>query len=148
MAGTAEELRAAGLRVTAQRAAVLDVLTAASDEHLSAAEVAERVRARLGTISTQGVYDCLEALLGAHLVRRVDLAGHAALFETARAEGDHHHLLCRRCGVVRDVDRAAGACGEVPAVPGFAVESAEVTFVGLCPTCASAADQPSRPAAN
>ena len=97
-----ERLRARGLRVTAPRAAVLSVLqqAALARQHLSAAQVADRARAELGSLSTQAVYDCLEALTGAGLVRRIEPAGHPALFES-RVGDNHHHLVCRGCGDTR-----------------------------------------------
>jgi Fe2+ or Zn2+ uptake regulation protein len=131
-------LRDAGLRVTRPRLTVLQVLTeaSASHEHLSTADVATRARASLPTLSTQAVYDCLDALTGARLLRRIEPAGSPARYET-RVADNHHHLVCRSCGVVRDVDCATGAapCLEPPAGSGFVVDEAEVVFWGLCPRC-------------
>src|SRR5690606_9737452 len=122
--------------------AVLEVLTdgRASEEHLTAAAVAERVRARLGEISTQAVYDCLDAVTRAGLASRIEPAGHPARYE-ARTGDNHHHLVCRACGLVRDVDCAVGAppCMAPEDDHGFSLESAEVTYWGLCPQCAHVA---------
>jgi Fur family ferric uptake transcriptional regulator len=133
-------LRTSGLRVTAPRSAVLQVLDDATrgQEHLTAAEVAERVRERLGTVSLQAVYDCLDALVDAGLARRIEPAGHAALFE-GRVGDNHHHLVCRQCGRTVDVDCAVGLapCLTASATAGFVVDEAEVVFWGRCPDCQS-----------
>lgn len=138
MPTTAERLRAAGLRVTAQRTAVLDVLSATSGQHLNVSATADLARARLGNVSTQAVYNCLDVLVRAGLANRVEPAGHPARFE-ARVGDDHHHLVCRRCGVVRDVDCALGAppCLTPVTDHGFTFETAEVTYWGTCPSCAA-----------
>jgi Fe2+ or Zn2+ uptake regulation protein len=134
-------LRSAGIRVTRPRAAVLDVLEEARPrhEHLSVAAVAERVRARIGAISTQGVYDCLDALECAQLLRRLEPAGQPALYES-RVNDNHHHLVCRSCSLVTDIDCVVGesACLTPSSTNGFVVDEAEVTFWGLCPSCATA----------
>ncbi|MEE6274330.1 Fur family transcriptional regulator [Georgenia wangjunii] len=141
MAHTPALLRSAGLRATAQRTAVLEVLTEGrtGEEHLTAAAVAERVRARLGDISTQAVYDCLDAVTRAGLASRIEPAGHPARYE-ARTGDNHHHLVCRACGLVRDVDCAVGAppCMTPADDHGFSLETAEVTYWGLCSQCAQA----------
>ncbi|WP_435769741.1 Fur family transcriptional regulator [Nocardioides sp. SYSU DS0651] len=138
MPDTEQRLRAAGLRVTQPRLAVLAVLDRAGAEgaHLRVAELAMRVREILGKVSTQAVYDCLEALTAAGVVRRVELPGSAALFET-RVGDNHHHLVCRSCGRVVDVDCApASAPCLHPSDPhGFAVAEAEVVFWGECAAC-------------
>lgn len=138
MPGSTEMLRAAGLRATAQRAAVLDVLhhAATHGEHLTVQDIGAQVRDRLGAVSTQAVYDCLDALTAGGLAERVDLPGHAALYEAARTE-PHDHLVCRRCGTVRDVPRSDGPCRALPRDAGQVV-AVEATFQGLCPACASA----------
>lgn len=132
-------LRAAGLRVTRPRTAVLEVLddATARHEHLLAAEIGERARARAGGLSTQAVYDCLDALATAALARRVETAGSAARYET-RVGDNHHHLVCRSCGKTVDVDCAVGAapCLEPSSSHGFTVDEAEVVFWGYCPGCA------------
>jgi len=131
-------LRAAGLRVTAPRLAVFGVLDDARDAggHLTAAEVAEAARRRTDGVSTQAVYDCLEALAGAGLVRRIEPAGRPALFE-ARVGDNHHHLVCRGCGRTVDVDCTHGAapCLAPDVDHGFVVDEAEVVFWGLCRAC-------------
>lgn len=130
-----ERLRAAGLRVTAPRVAVLDAVALAP--HSDADRVAVRVREQLGSVSTQAVYDVLRACVGAGLLRRIEPAGSPALYE-ARTGDNHHHLVCRSCDTVVDVDCAVGAapCLEPGAAHGFVVDEAEVVFWGLCPNCA------------
>lgn len=140
-----DRLRAAGLRVTAPRVAVLEALLAGG--HLSADEVAAAARARLGTVSTQAVYDVLHALVAGGLAQHIEPAGSPARYE-ARIGDDHHHVVCRRCGAVADVDAAVGAtpCLEPSAASGFVVDRAEVTFWGLCPACQAASATPEDPA--
>jgi Fur family transcriptional regulator, stress-responsive regulator len=134
-----QRLRGAGLRVTASRVAVLRVLATAHD-HPSVDEVVARVRAQGVRISTQAGYDVCEALHAAALARRIEPAGSPARYE-ARVGDNHHHLVCRGCGMTVDVDQAVGAapCLE-PSAGGapFAVEQAEVIFWGLCPACQDA----------
>jgi Fur family ferric uptake transcriptional regulator len=136
------QLREAGLRVTRPRLAVLDVLTEAHTraEHLSATQVAQRARTRLGSVSTQAVYDCLDVLTAAGLLRRIEPAGSPARFES-RVGDNHHHLVCRGCGRVTDVDCSVGTapCLEPSDDSGFVVDEAEVVFWGLCPTCSATA---------
>lgn len=133
MSGT-ELLRTAGLRVTRPRLAVLDVLQAGG--HLDVDEIATRVRARLDSVSTQAVYDVLGALSRAGLARRIEPAGSPALYE-ARVGDNHHHVVCRGCGTIADIDCAIGEapCLDADRARGFEVDEAEVTFWGLCPTC-------------
>jgi Fur family transcriptional regulator, stress-responsive regulator len=132
-------LRAHGLRVTRPRLAVLDVLDRGG--HLEVDEIAVRVRRRLDTVSTQAVYDVLGALARVGLARRIEPAGSPALYER-RAGDNHHHVVCRGCGRVADVDCAVGEapCMDPSAAQGFVVDEAEVTFWGLCPTCQVATD--------
>jgi Fur family ferric uptake transcriptional regulator len=127
-------LRAHGLRVTRPRLAVLDVLDRGG--HLEVDEIAVRVRERLDTVSTQAVYDVLGALSRVGLARRIEPAGSPALYER-RAGDNHHHVVCRGCGAVADVDCAVGEapCMDPSAAQGFVVDEAEVTFWGLCPVC-------------
>ena len=127
-------LRAAGLRVTAPRLAVLSWL--AEHPHDTADAIAEGVREELDRVSTQAVYDVLHACTRAGLLRRVQPAGHPARFETRVGDG-HHHLLCRACGRTEDVDCAVGVteCLEPSRSAGFAVDDAEVVFWGVCPDC-------------
>jgi Fur family transcriptional regulator, stress-responsive regulator len=132
-------LRAHGLRVTRPRLAVLDVLGRGG--HLEVDEIAVRVRQRLDTVSTQAVYDVLGALARVGLARRIEPAGSPALYER-RAGDNHHHVVCRGCGAVADVDCAVGSspCLDPSAARGFVVDEAEVTFWGLCPVCQVATD--------
>ena len=127
-------LRAAGLRVTAPRLAVLSWL--AEHPHDTADAIAAGVRDDLGSVSTQAVYDVLNACTRAGLLRRVEPAGQPARFET-RVGDRHHHLLCRGCGRTEDVDCAVGvtACLDPSRSSGFAVDDAEVVFWGVCPDC-------------
>ncbi|MFR9752662.1 Fur family transcriptional regulator [Nocardia sp. 004] len=129
-------LRAAGLRVTAPRIAVLNAV--ATQPHADADRVAATVRQVLGSVSTQAVYDVLHACVRAGILRRIEPAGSAALYET-RIGDNHHHLVCRSCGMVVDVDCAVGAapCLEPSDDHGFVVDEAEVVFWGLCPMCRS-----------
>ena len=132
----AEELRGAGLRVTAARVALLE--TVRDGDHLGVDVIASRVRDRIGHISLQAVYDALYALTGAGLIRRLEPAGSPARFE-GRVGDNHHHLACRSCGVVADVDCAVG---EAPCLTasddhGFSVGEAEVIYWGLCPDCST-----------
>ena len=131
---TAEELRGAGLRVTAARVALLD--TVRDGEHLDVEAVAAGVRGRVGHISLQAVYEGLHALTAAGLIRRIEPAGSPARFE-GRIGDNHHHVVCRSCGVVADVDCAVG---EAPCLTasdnhGFFIDEAEVVYWGLCPDC-------------
>ena len=131
---TALALRAAGLRVTRPRLAVLEALAAAPP---SAVEpLVQRVRADLGGVSVQAVYDVLRTLGAAGLVRRIDLAGTPSRYEL-RVGDNHHHVVCRRCSTTVDVDCAIGAapCLDPADAAGFLVDEAEVTYWGLCPDC-------------
>ncbi len=127
-------LRGAGLRVTTQRLAVLDAL--AEFPHATVGVVTSMVRDRLGTVSTQAIYDVLQACVGAGLVRRIEPAGSPARFEI-RTGDNHHHLVCRACGRTTDVDCAVGArpCLTPSEDAGYEVDEAEVLFWGLCPDC-------------
>ncbi|RSN70191.1 MULTISPECIES: Fur family transcriptional regulator [Actinomadura] len=130
----AAELRGAGLRVTAARVAILETVRAGN--HLGVDAVAAGVRERVGRVSLQAVYEALHAMTAAGLVRRIEPAGSPARFE-GRIGDNHHHLVCRRCGTVRDVDCAVGhpPCLEPVDDSGFLVDEADVTFWGLCPAC-------------
>jgi Fur family transcriptional regulator, stress-responsive regulator len=127
-------LRSSGLRVTRPRLAVLDVLTEGG--HLEVDEIARRTRARLDSVSTQAVYDVLGALSRAGLARRLEPAGSPARFE-ARVGDNHHHIVCRGCGEIADVDCVVGErpCLTPSTGHGFELDEAEVTFWGLCPAC-------------
>lgn len=130
----AEWLRSRGLRVTRPRLAVLDVLVQGG--HLEVDEIAHRVRQRLESVSTQAIYDVLGALARAGLARRIEPAGSPARFES-RVADNHHHVVCRGCGEIADVDCAVGSapCLDPSTTHGFEIDEAEVTFWGLCPTC-------------
>ncbi|KAB1924348.1 Fur family transcriptional regulator [Micromonospora arida] len=134
MSGAEELLRSRGLRVTRPRLAVLDVL--AGGGHLEVDEITRRVRERLDSVSTQAVYDVLGALSRAGLSRRIEPAGSPARYE-ARVGDNHHHVVCRGCGEIADIDCAVGSapCLEPNSAHGFEVDEAEVTFWGLCPGC-------------
>ena len=134
---TAEELRGAGLRVTAARVALLE--TVRDGDHLGVEAIASGVRARVGHISVQAVYEALHALTAAGLVRRIEPAGSPARFE-GRVGDNHHHVICRTCGVVADVDCAveAAPCLTASDDHGFAIDEAEVIYWGKCPTCSTA----------
>jgi Fe2+ or Zn2+ uptake regulation protein len=130
-------LRASGLRVTAPRLAVLSALETAP--HSTADDVASHVREALGSVSTQAIYDVLRAFVSAGLVRRIEPAGSSARYET-RIGDNHHHLVCRGCGRVADVDCAVGAapCLDPSRLEGgFTVDEAEVVFWGTCAKCRS-----------
>jgi Fur family transcriptional regulator, stress-responsive regulator len=130
----ASVVRDAGLRVTAPRVAVLSEVT--EGNHVTADQIAQAVRDRDGTISTQAVYDVLGALTRAGLVRRIEPAGSPARYET-RVGDNHHHVVCRSCGAVADVDCSIGEppCLEPSDAAGYVIDEAEVTFWGLCPAC-------------
>src|ERR1700758_2565118 len=134
---TAEELRGAGLRVTAVRVALLE--TVRGGDHLHVEGVAAGVRDRVGHVSLQAVYEALHALTSAGLIRRIEPAGSPARFE-GRVGDNHHHVVCRSCGVVADVDCAVG---EAPCLTasddhGFSIDEAQVIYWGLCPDCSTA----------
>jgi Fe2+ or Zn2+ uptake regulation protein len=129
-----ELLRGHGLRVTAPRLAVLAALREVP--HATSDDVARAARDRLGTLSTQAVYDILGAFHDAALVRRIEPAGSAARYET-RVGDNHHHLICRGCGATVDVDCAVGEapCLAPAEAAGFEVDEAEVIFWGRCAAC-------------
>jgi Fur family transcriptional regulator, stress-responsive regulator len=138
---TAGELRGAGLRVTAVRVALLE--TVRHGDHLGVEAIASGVRERVGHVSLQAVYDALQALSEAGLVRRLEPAGSPARYE-GRVGDNHHHVVCRSCGSVADVDCAVG---EAPCLTasddhGFAINEAEVLYWGLCPDCSTARNSP------
>jgi Fur family transcriptional regulator, stress-responsive regulator len=133
---SADELRRAGLRVTAVRVALLE--TVRHGDHLGVEAVAAGVRMRVGHVSLQAVYEALHALTAAGLVRRIEPAGGSPRFE-GRVGDNHHHLVCRSCGVVADVDCAVG---ETPCLTpsddrGFTLSEAEVVYWGLCADCSA-----------
>jgi len=130
----AELLRQRGLQVTAQRLAVLRAVV--GEPHVTADRVAEIVRAQIGAISRQSVYDALGLLVTEGLIRRIQPAGSPARFE-GRVGDNHHHLICRICGRVVDVDCAVGAapCLTPADNLGYEIDQAEVAYWGRCPEC-------------
>jgi Fur family ferric uptake transcriptional regulator len=130
-----EKLRSYGLRVTRPRLAVLDVLDT-HDGHLDVEQITAKVRGRLDSVSIQAVYDVLGALSRAGLARRIEPAGSPAKFER-RVGDNHHHVVCRGCGEIADVDCAVGEapCLDPSQSHGYELDEAEVTFWGLCPDC-------------
>jgi Fur family ferric uptake transcriptional regulator len=130
-------LRAASLRVTRPRLAVLAALH--HHPHVDTETVIDVVRNELGTVSHQAIYDVLRVLTDAGLVRRIQPAGAIARYET-RVGDNHHHLVCRWCGAIADVDCAAGAapCLTASQDHGFVVDEAEVVYWGTCPDCTAA----------
>ena len=129
------ELRDHGLRVTAARLAVLDAVEV--QQHADADDVLRAARTALGSVSVQAVYDVLHTLTDKGLVRRIEPAGHPARYER-RLGDNHHHVVCRGCGAVADVDCTVGhaPCLTPNSTAGFRIDTAEVTFWGLCPDCA------------
>jgi Fur family ferric uptake transcriptional regulator len=130
-------LRRHGVQVTAQRLAVLRAVS--ERPHSTADEIEQVVRADLGTISRQAVYDALGALAEHRLVRRIQPAGSPSRYED-RVGDNHHHLICRACGRTVDVDCAVG---DVPCLvaaddSGYQIDEAEVIFWGRCPDCVAA----------
>ena len=135
--GYEDMLRGASLRVTRPR---LAVLAAVHDHpHADTDSIIGVVRAELGDVSTQAVYDVLRALTDAGLVRRIEPAGSVARYES-RVADNHHHVVCRSCGAVADVDCAVGdtPCLTASDDHGFSIDEAEVTYWGLCPACSTA----------
>ena len=130
-------LREHNVQVTAQRLAVLRAVSVRP--HCTADDVAEDVRAEIGTISRQSVYDALATLTEKGLVRRIQPSGSAALYED-RVGDNHHHLICRTCKKLVDVDCAAGGapCLTPSADAGYQIDEAEVVYWGTCPECLAA----------
>ena len=127
-------LREAGLRVTVARVAVLQVL--GEVPHADTDTVIRRVQESLGAVSSQAVYSVLAALVSAGLARRIEPAGSVPLYEL-RVADNHHHVVCRRCGAVADVDCAVGEapCLSPSQTHGYRLDEAEVTYWGICPSC-------------
>ena len=127
-------LRERGIQVTAQRLAVLRAVTARP--HITADAVADIVRTKIGAISLQSVYDALGLLVSEGLIRRIQPSGSPARFED-RVGDNHHHLICRACGRVVDVDCAAGStpCLTPADDRGYEIDEAEVAYWGRCPDC-------------
>jgi len=133
----AEELRGAGLRATAARVALLD--TVRQGGHLGVEALASEVRRRIGHVSLQAVYDALNALTAAGRFDTAYEAGSPARYE-GRVGDNHHHVVCRSCGAVADVDCAVGdaPCLTASESHGFTIDEAEVVYWGLCPACSPA----------
>ena len=140
----AELLRVADLRVTRPRVAVLEAVH--THPHADTETIFGAVRAGLPEVSRQAVYDVLHALTAAGLVRRIQPSGSVARYES-RVGDNHHHVVCRSCGVISDVDCALG---EAPCLTpsddnGFALDEAEVIYWGMCPDCSASQDLRSHP---
>ncbi|GAB3479578.1 Fur family transcriptional regulator [Nocardiopsis coralliicola] len=127
-------LRGASLRVTGPRVAVLEAL--GDHPHSDAATVLRLARSRLGAVSTQAVYDVLRALTDVGLLRRIEPEGSSARYER-RVGDNHHHVICRSCGAIADVDCATGSapCLEASNNHGYAIDEVEVVYWGVCPQC-------------
>ena len=129
-----EQLRVSGLYITAQRLATAEAV--AANPHATADEIIDAVRSEIGAVSRQAVYDTLGVFVEKNLIRRIQPAGSVARYE-ARVGDNHHHLVCRGCGVVFDIDCALG---ETPCLianddHGFEIDEAEVVYWGRCPEC-------------
>jgi Fur family transcriptional regulator, stress-responsive regulator len=140
----AEQLRAAELRVTRPRIAVMEAVH--SHPHADTETIFGAVRAGLPDVSRQAVYDVLNALTVVGLVRRIQPSGSVARYES-RIGDNHHHVVCRSCGVIADVDCAVG---EAPCLTasdhnGFEIDEAEVIYWGLCPDCSASQVSRSHP---
>ena len=132
--GFEQQLRSCGLQVTAQRLAIMEAVTARP--HATAEELTEIVRDKIGSISRQAVYDTLAALADKRLIRRIQPTGSPARYED-RVGDNHHHLVCRGCGLIFDIDCAVGStpCLDVEEDHGFEIDEAEVVYWGRCPDC-------------
>lgn len=130
-------LRGADLRVTRPRVAVLSAVH--DRPHVATDSIIGAVRERLGAVSHQAVYDVLRALTAAGLVRRIEPAGSVARYE-ARVGDNHHHVVCRSCGAIADVDCAVGStpCLTASDDAGYALDEAEVVYWGRCSECVAA----------
>ena len=128
------------MQVTAQRLAVLRAV--AARPHSTAGDIGAIVRAQIGAVSLQAVYDALTTLTEKGIIRRIQPAGSAARYED-RVGDNHHHLICRACGQMVDVDCAIGEtpCLTAPAAWGYEIDEAEVIYWGRCPDCISAAHE-------
>ncbi len=129
-------LRSTALRVTKPRVAVLTAVH--EHPHADTDSIISVVRTRLGAVSHQAVYDVLRTLTELGLVRRIQPAGSVARYE-ARVGDNHHHVVCRSCGAIADVDCAVGAapCLTASDDAGYSIDEAEVVYWGRCPTCAA-----------
>jgi Fe2+ or Zn2+ uptake regulation protein len=137
MSDPADLLREHGLPITAQRLAVLRAVS--GRPHGTADAIAEDVRAEIGTISRQAVYNVLGVLAEKNLIRRIQPAGSPARYED-RVGDNHHHVICRTCGKMSDVDCAVGEtpCLTAADDSGFQIDEAEVIYWGICPACLAA----------
>jgi Fe2+ or Zn2+ uptake regulation protein len=137
LANTADLLRQHGVQVTAQRLAVLKAVS--GRPHGTTEEIEEVVRAEIGAVSRQAVYDALGVLTDKGLIRRIQPARSPARYED-RVDDNHHHLVCRGCGATVDVPCAVGSkpCLEAADDHGFIVDEAEVIYWGTCSVCQSA----------
>ncbi|ANP53071.1 Fur family ferric uptake transcriptional regulator [Streptomyces griseochromogenes] len=138
MAQAAARLRTSGMRVTAQRMAMLMAISESAG-HLDADALRERAQRVTGSLSLQAAYNVLRALTDAGLVRCTQIPGHPARYETDHHD-NHHHFVCRRCGAIRDVECTVGAapCLEAHLPAEYDIQEAAVTFWGLCPDCRAA----------
>jgi len=129
-----KQLRSCDLQVTAQRLAVMEAVTASS--HATTEELTEAVRGKIGSISRQAVYDTLGLFVDKGLIRRIQPTGSVARYED-RVGDNHHHLVCRSCGIVFDIDCAIGStpCLTADDDHGFEIDEAEVIYWGRCPDC-------------
>ena len=129
-----QQLRSSGLQVTAQRLAIMEAVTASP--HATAEELTEFVRGKIGSISRQAVYDTLGAFADKRLIRRIQPTGSPTRFED-RVGDNHHHLVCRGCALIFDIDCAVGStpCLEAEQDHGFEIDEAEVIYWGRCPNC-------------
>jgi Fur family ferric uptake transcriptional regulator len=129
-------LRGASVRVTRPRVAVLAAVH--EHPHADTNSIIGLVRENLGEVSQQAVYDVLRALTAAGLVRRIDPPGSVARYES-RVGDNHHHVVCRSCGAIADVDCAVGTAPCLTAADdhGYAIDEAEVVYWGLCPACST-----------
>lgn len=130
----ADLLREHGVQVTAQRLAVLRAVS--DNPHCTADDITEDVRAEIGTISRQAVYDALKVLVDKGIIRRIQPAGSPTRYED-RVGDNHHHVICRRCGKTVDVECAVGEapCLTAAADSGYQIDEAEVIYWGTCPDC-------------
>jgi Fe2+ or Zn2+ uptake regulation protein len=137
----AQRLREAALRVTQPRLAVLSAVH--DHPHADTDSIIRVVRQDLGDVSHQAVYDVLRALSAARLVRRIQPSGSVARYE-ARVGDNHHHVVCRSCGAIADVDCAVGdaPCLHASDASGYEIDEAEVIYWGRCASCAAARNHP------
>ncbi len=129
-----QQVRSRGLQVTAQRLAIMEAVAVSS--HATTEELTDIVRAKIGSISRQAVYDTLSVFAEKRLIRRIQPTGPAARYE-ARVGDNHHHLVCRGCGLIFDIDCAVGStpCLTADENHGFEIDEAEVVYWGRCPDC-------------